>query len=99
MAELYSEMSPGDMLNAVGTDAAKWATAFREQYPQVPQDVAVGWFSNAMMAMWDLTNSRITHSDEALADHISALVRNRDLWRELVLEGQAGEGIVRGTIS
>lgn len=79
----YTDMEAGDMLQALGADAAKWADAFCEQFPDVPQDIAIGWFANAMMAMWDVTNSNITHDDSALADHISALVRNRDLWREL----------------
>jgi hypothetical protein len=76
-------MSAGDMIAALGSDAHKWATAFCEKFPTVPHDSAVGWFANAMMTMWDVTNSRITHDDEALIDHISSLVRNRDLWIEL----------------
>ncbi len=79
----YTEMEPGDMISALGNDAIKWAEAFREKFPDVPQDEASGWFANAMMTMWDVTNSNATHNDEALLDHISALVRNRDLWREL----------------
>jgi hypothetical protein len=79
----YTDMEAGDMISALGNDAMKWAEAFREQYPDVPQDAAFGWFANAMMTMWDVTNSNATHSDEALCDHISSLVRNRDLWREL----------------
>lgn len=83
MTKRYTDMSPPEMLEAVGTDASKWASAFCEQFPAVPQDVAIGWFANAMMAMWDRTNSEITHDDTRLADHISSLVRNRDFWREL----------------
>lgn len=81
----YTDMSAGDMLKALGTDAMKWAEAFREHFPDVPQDAAFGWFANAMMAQWDQTNSAITHDDTSLCDHISQLVRNRDLYRELVL--------------
>lgn len=75
--------SSGEFLNRLGTDAVKWAEEFCKRYPTVPEDEAMGWFANAMMAMWDLTNSDITHDDTALADHISGLIRNRDLWREL----------------
>lgn len=82
---MYLEMSPGDMLSALGTDAQKWAQAFRERFPAVPEDEAIGWFANAMMAQWDQTNSAITHNDTRLIEHISALVRRRDLWAELAL--------------
>lgn len=80
---MYLEMSAPEMISACGNDADKWAAAFCERFPAVPQDEAMGWFANAMMTMWDVTNSAATHDDTALADHISALVRNRDLWRDL----------------
>jgi len=79
----YLSMGGGDMLQALGTDAYKWATAFCQQNPSIPHDLMVGWFANAMMTMWDFTNSQITHSDSMLIDHISQLVRNRDFWIEL----------------
>lgn len=90
----YTDMSAGDMLKALGTDAQKWAEAFCGQFPDVPQDAAFGWFANAMMNMWDVTNSEITHNDTALADHISNLIRNRDFWRELA-EGNEAAGSER----
>jgi hypothetical protein len=84
-AGMYAKMDGGEMISACGSDAMKWAEAFMELNPaaNVELDVMIGWFANAMMTMWDVTNSNATHSDEALCDHISALVRNRDLWREL----------------
>lgn len=82
--EMWAKMSGGEMIDACGQDAMKWAEAFMALNQEPPTvEVMFGWFANAMMTMWDVSNSRITHSDEALADHISALVRNRDSWREL----------------
>lgn len=84
MTATYKNMPAGEMVQACGADSHKWAVAFAEHHPEGPGvEVMVGWFANAMMTMWDDTNSRITHSDTALADHISQLVRNRDLWIEL----------------
>jgi hypothetical protein len=76
-------MDAPTMLRALGSDGHKWATAFCQKFPDVPHDEAVGWFCNAMMNMWDVTNSIITHSDEMLIDHMSNLVRKRDTWVEL----------------
>lgn len=83
----YKAMPSHEMVQACGQDAHKWAQAFCQFYPpgsQAPDlELVIGWFANAMMTMWDVTNSNITHDDAALCDHISNLVRNRDLWREL----------------
>lgn len=79
----YTDMSAGDMLTALADDAMKWAQAFREQFPDVPEDVAFGWFANAIETSWDLRNSRATHDDCILLDHLSNLIRNRDRWQEL----------------
>lgn len=82
--EMWAKMSPGEMVQACGQDAMKWAEAFCALKPEtIDVDVMFGWFANAMMTMWDVANSNATHSDELLVDHISALVRNRDLWRDL----------------
>lgn len=86
----FKEMNGAALIQVLGTDAQLWAEAFCEHFPEVPVDIAVGWFANAMMTMWDVTNSNATHSDEALLDHISSLVRNRDLWRELSRCDQVG---------
>lgn len=79
----YTDMKAGDMLQALADDGMKWATAFREKYPDVPEDAAFGWFANAIENTWDTRCSRATHDDAALLDHVSDLVRNRDFWREL----------------
>lgn len=82
--EMWSKMSGGEMVQACGQDAMKWAEAFMALNAEPPTaEVMFGWFANAMMTMWDVSNSNITHDDTALADHISALVRNRDMHREL----------------
>jgi len=34
-------------------DARDWAEAFCKQYPEIPEDVMVGWFANALMRGFD----------------------------------------------
>lgn len=34
-------------------DARVWAQEFRKVYPEVPEDEAIGWFANAIMAGYD----------------------------------------------
>ncbi len=34
-------------------DASDWAEAFCKQYPDIPEDVMVGWFANALMRGFD----------------------------------------------
>jgi hypothetical protein len=79
----YLDMQAGDMLTALGDDAMKWAEAFVQRFPGLPVEDVYGWFASAIENSWDLRNSEITHSDTALADHVSQLLRNRDLWREI----------------
>lgn len=79
----YSDMSAGDFLAALGEDAAKWAEAFGEQYPDIPADVMIGWFANAMENVWDLRCSRFTRNDEAWADFKAQVESNREFWRKL----------------
>lgn len=48
-------------------DAAKWADAFCEMYPQMEWDVMVGWFANAIMCCHDsLHNEKINPLREEL---------------------------------
>lgn len=83
--DMWAKMSAGEMVQACGSDSMRWAEAFMALNSEPPTvEIMFGWFANAMMTMWDVTNSKATHNDEALLDHISGLVRNRDLWRELV---------------
>ena len=88
----YMKLGPGELLAELGADATKWADAFYEAYPHIPKDIMVGWFANAMMNMWDVTNSNITHDPVELVHHISALVRNHDAWQELNAEQETREG-------
>ena len=48
-------MTEYDMGIHTNPDAQAWADFFRETWPDcnVPDDVMVGWFANAMMAMHD----------------------------------------------
>lgn len=83
MTGRYTDMNAGDMLQALGDDAMKWADAFCEKFPDFDHEDAFGWFANAIENSWDTRCSRATHSDDGLLDHMSALIRNRDTWREL----------------
>jgi hypothetical protein len=41
----------GDILQEMGTDAAKWAEKFCEIFPESPAEgTMIGWFANAMCA-------------------------------------------------
>jgi hypothetical protein len=50
--------SDGDFLARLGHDGEKWAAEFVKQYPTVPEDEALGWFCNAIMAGWDASAAR-----------------------------------------
>lgn len=79
----YREMLPGDMLQAVGDDASKWADAFAEHYPDIDREVVFGWFANAIENSWDVRCSRAARSDEAWADLSEQIGRHRAFWRDL----------------
>jgi hypothetical protein len=53
-------MSDYDMSIHTNPDAAAWTKFFREKNPEcnVLDDVMLGWFANAMMAMFDYMNSK-----------------------------------------
>lgn len=50
----YAAMQPGEMLKALGTDAQKWADCFCQLNPSADHGLMVTWFSNAIMAGYDL---------------------------------------------
>lgn len=55
----YTALEGPELLQAVGTDAAKWAAAFKQTatklgYSDMDEGWLIGWFANAMMAMYDL---------------------------------------------
>ena len=43
-------MNDAELLVKMGTDAAKWANAFCERFPQCDQGVMLSWFANAIEA-------------------------------------------------
>lgn len=54
----YTKMSGPEMLEACGTDAAKWAKAFMQHKDAfgpdyVSEDIMIGWFANAIMHTHD----------------------------------------------
>ncbi len=57
----YTLMDGPELLSAVGVDASKWATAFRQHAKSVEgrgedpleEGFLLAWFANAMMAMHD----------------------------------------------
>jgi hypothetical protein len=44
----YTEMQAGDMLQAVGDDAVKWAKAFCQIIPGADEALMIAWFANAI---------------------------------------------------
>jgi hypothetical protein len=61
------KLGPEDLVKTQCYDAAKWADAFCEMYPQMEWDVMVGWFANAIMCCHDsLHNKKITPLQEEI---------------------------------
>lgn len=48
-----SEETSSEFLLRLGFDGRKWAEAFVKQYPDIPLDIAVAWFCNAIMTGYD----------------------------------------------
>lgn len=46
----YIGLSEPDLLEALGTDAKKWADAFHQMYPEFSHGLMLTWFSNALIA-------------------------------------------------
>lgn len=65
-------MSDYDLSIHTNPDAVAWAEFFRETYPDcnVPHEVMVGWFANAMMAMHD----HLTGIEPVVLDDGSAFI-------------------------
>lgn len=60
----YTKLDAGDFLQAVGTDAHKWASAFMQiwgcKLDQVDHGLMIGWFANAIMVQYDESEKVIT---------------------------------------
>lgn len=56
----YTEMGAGEMYQAVGGDASKWATAFTQitKGRTLDEDDMLGWFANAMQAALDFQHGQ-----------------------------------------
>jgi len=48
-----------DMSIHTNPDAAVWAKFFKEKFPDSDEDLMLGWFANAMMAMHDHINNKV----------------------------------------
>ncbi len=59
---MYREMQNGDMLQAVGDDASKWAAAFMEilgdRLAAIDEGLMIGWFANAIEHSCDVRERR-----------------------------------------
>ena len=64
-------MSNYDMTIHTNPDAMAWVKFFRESHPNcnVDDDIMIGWFSNAMMAMHDYLKGNPIHNGDH-AQHI-----------------------------
>ncbi len=59
----YTAMSGGDLLQACGTNAAKWAAAFMQHKDKhgadyVDESMMICWFANAIMHTHDIITGR-----------------------------------------
>lgn len=79
----YMNMQAGDMLQALGDDATKWADAFRELHPEIDHETMVGWFANAIEHSADVRRGRLIRSDEALCGFVDDLMMHRRFIRDL----------------
>lgn len=79
----YTDMDAGDMLSALRDDAQLWATAFCEQFPDVPHDAMIGWFANAIEHSGDVRRGRLVKDDDAFVAFRDGLDRERAFWRTL----------------
>lgn len=88
----YLSLSAGDMLQALGDGAEKWAEAFCQRFTDVPQDQMVGWFASAIEHSSDVRRGRMIRSAEAWADFNEDVAWQRRFLRELVTQaGQSPE--------
>jgi hypothetical protein len=79
----YMNMQAGDMLQALGDDASKWADAFRELHPEIDHETMFGWFANAIEHSSDVRRGRLFRSDEAFCDFVDDLMMHRRFLRDL----------------
>ena len=64
---MYKEMDDPTLLRECGTDGSKWTEAFREINPDcnVPDDIMLGWFCNAIMNALDIERGAVHNGDHA----------------------------------
>jgi len=57
----YTAMKPVEMVQALGDDAHKWATAFRQCHPSaMNHDLMVTWFANCIERSHEVRIARMT---------------------------------------
>ena len=63
----YRSMTVCEMLQALGDDAQKWADALLQAYPNcnIPHEIIMPWFANAMQHSLDVQRWRLIHDDAA----------------------------------
>ena len=88
----YTDMSPGDMLTALGDDAMKWAEAFREQHPEIEQSLLFAWFANAIEHSTQVRFERLIHDDQVWMDFQAQVFQQRRMWREIAAGEFSGGG-------
>lgn len=66
---------PMILVKTQDTDAYKWAESFCDQYPSVPVDEALGWFTSAIMTEHDhIVNNRVRPLEEKREKLLSLLL-------------------------
>lgn len=63
----YTKLEGADFLHALGDDAAKWADAFHQTFPEceIDEGIMIGWFANAIEHSYDIRTGRIHNGDHA----------------------------------
>lgn len=60
-------------------DAQKWAKEFVNLYPGFEEDVALGWFANAIMAGYDTAANKLTAENERMQRVVEQACKATDL--------------------
>jgi hypothetical protein len=61
-----------DMSIHTNPDARAWAKFYKETFPDADEELMIGWFANAMMAMYDWVNK----TGPLNGDHAEFLIKN-----------------------
>ncbi len=63
----YTKLEGADFLHALGDDAAKWAEAFCQTFPDagIDEGTMIAWFANAIEHSHDIRTGHIINGEHA----------------------------------